>query len=245
MRSSKITARLKGALCATAALVLLAGCAPDPERREFEFLPDMYRNPALKPQEAYDFLKNRQATLVPPEGALPVGFFPYAYGPAEGERAGEELVNPLPRTMEVLELGRKYYNVHCVVCHGATGIGDGLATLVHREAGMPVPPSLYSDKIRNDWKDGQLYHTIMVGQGNMPAYGQRIDPNHRWAIVHYVRALGVAASPLESDVEEAQRRRWNAAEMDDPWTGRNARDPRSFRSVYPRNSIIPESQEQE
>lgn len=245
MRSIKMTARLKGALCALGALVLLAGCAPDPERRELEFLPDMYRNPALKPQESYEFLKNSQASLVPPEGALSVGYVPYPYTAAEGERAGEELVNPLEPTLEVLEMGRKYYNIHCIVCHGATGIGDGLATLVHREAGMPVPPSLYSDKIRNEWKDGQIYHTIMVGQGNMWPYGQRIDEKHRWAIVHYVRALGVAASPLEADVEEAQRRRWNAAEMDNPWVGRDPRDSDSFRSVYPRNSVLPAAPEQE
>jgi mono/diheme cytochrome c family protein len=37
--------------------------------------------------------------------------------------------------------------------------------------------------------DGELYDVIANGKGTMPAYGARISPEDRWAIVHYIRAL--------------------------------------------------------
>ena len=37
--------------------------------------------------------------------------------------------------------------------------------------------------------DGELFEVISVGKGTMPAYGARLSPEDRWAIVHYVRAL--------------------------------------------------------
>lgn len=210
-----MTGRLIGALAILSGVLLAtAACGPDPEQRELQYFPDMYRNPAVKPQEEYPFFKVGSAMLAPPEGTLPQGdFTPYPYELPEGERAGEELVNPLPRTREVLLTGQKYYNIHCAVCHGKVGAGDGLATRVHREQGMPIPPSLYTEKI-SDWKDGQIYHTIMVGQGQMPGYAARIAEEHRWAIVHYVRALGIAGNPTEDQLETADRLGWDAATRD-------------------------------
>lgn len=204
------------ALLGAVALLAFTGCDRSDEQRELQFFPDMYRNPAVKAQEEYTFFRTGLGSLVPPEGTLPRGFTPYPYDITEGALAGEELKNPLPMTREVLETGQKYYNIHCIVCHGAVGAGDGLSTVIHRENGMPVPPSLYSEKIRNEWKDGQLYHTITAGQGQMPAYGARIDPMHRWAIVNYMRALGEASAPSEEDLSTVERLGWNAKEMDSP-----------------------------
>ncbi len=196
------------------AIGLLAACSPDPEGREFEFMPDMYRNPAVKAQEYHEFFKNGNSNLMPPANTVPIGFEPYPYSIVEGEKAGEELENPLPLTRKNIELGQKYYNIHCIVCHGEVGAGDGLATLANRPNGMPIPAELYSEKIMNEWKDGQLYHTITLGQGQMPGYANRISQEHRWAIVHYIRALGIAANPSEIDLEVVEARGLDAKEED-------------------------------
>jgi mono/diheme cytochrome c family protein len=37
--------------------------------------------------------------------------------------------------------------------------------------------------------DGEFFEVITYGKNTMPAYGARISPEDRWAIVHYVRAL--------------------------------------------------------
>lgn len=217
MRFPKTLKKLTATLSVFAAALALAGCAPDPERRELEFMPDMYRNPALKAREQYDFLRAGQAMLVPPEGTIPRGFNPYPFDVIEGEKAGQALRNPLPRTRDVLDIGRKYYNIQCALCHGVVGSGDGLVTQVHREAGMPIPPELYSDKIREEWPDGQIYHVITKGQGQMPGYANRIDSLHRWAIVHYIRALGEAANPTEGELELMERRGLDPRREDDPY----------------------------
>ncbi len=208
--------------------VLVSACAPDPERRQREYMPDMYRNPAVKAQDEYSYFRTGSAMLVPPEGTVPRGFEPYPFSVVERERAAE-LENPVPLTRQNLEIGRKYYNIHCMVCHGVVGSGDGQSTLVHTDAGMPVPPPLYSESIREEWTDGELFHVISVGQGQMPGYKDRITREHRWAIVHYVRALGIAATPAEEDLEEVERLGWDAREMDRP--ARPER-PRDLQSIY-------------
>ena len=224
-RSNAMALRL---LAILGVVLFAASCAPNPERREREFMPDMYRNKAVKAQREFSFFRTGSAMLVPPDGTIPRNFRPYPFTILERDRAAG-LENPVPITRETLEIGRKYYNIHCMVCHGPVGSGDGLSTLIHREAGMPVPPSLYSTAITEEWTDGELYHVISVGQGQMPGYKDRIDPEHRWAIVNYIRALGLAADPTEEDLEAVERLGWDARELDRPARPEN---PRDLQSIY-------------
>ncbi|MCC6546068.1 cytochrome c [Candidatus Sumerlaeota bacterium] len=224
--------RVVRAFTLMAVVVGLSSCKPNTEQREIEWMPDMYRNQAVKPQEESDFFKTGSGMLMPPKDTVPVGFTRYPYRITEGVKAGDELVNPLPRTREVLEIGRKYFDIHCIVCHGPVGSGDGLATLAKRENGMPVPPQLYSEKIRTTWKDGQIYHTITMGQGQMPPYASRIEPIHRWAIVHYVRALGEAAAPTEADLKLAESKGLKAKDEDAKLSTLKPEGRREFESVF-------------
>jgi mono/diheme cytochrome c family protein len=229
-----------GKMSMLALLGVLTSCGDGSDQRELQFFPEMYQNPALKPQEPYNFFDKGLSSLVPPEGTIPVGYTPYPYTIIEGELAGAELENPLPKTAEVLEVGRKYFDIHCIICHGPVGSGDGLASMAKRPNGMPVPPQLYSEKIRNDWKDGQIYHTITLGQGQMSGYGSRIDPSHRWAIVHYIRALGVAANPSEEDLQAVEKLGWDAQSMDSPLLERDPGVMKKKKSVFqldPENAV--------
>jgi mono/diheme cytochrome c family protein len=91
---------------------------------------------------------------------------------------------PFPLNAKDLEIGQKNYNIFCAVCHGATGKGDGM--IVQR--GFPRPPSLYLDRLRNA-PHGHFYNVITHGYGAMYSYHDRIEPDDRWRIVGYVRAL--------------------------------------------------------
>ena len=62
------------------------------------------------------------------------------------------------------------------------------------------PPSLHALKTRN-WSDGRMYHVITEGQNVMPGYSTQLEPDERWAIVHYVRALQRSFNAKESDLE--------------------------------------------
>lgn len=159
----------------------------NPERPERVFMPNMVDSPAVKAQET--------VMKTPPEGTLPMGYDRYPYQKEEGDRAGEELANPLKSKKAVLALGQKKYDTSCIVCHGPTGKGNG--TIVPK---FPMPPSLHSDKVR-EWSDGRIFHVITKGQNLMPSYATQITPEERWAIVYYVRVLQRAVHPTQEDRE--------------------------------------------
>lgn len=172
-------------------LVVMMSCTRGPEKREYQIMPDMTRHYALEAQEelvdADGNPTGKSVMRMPVEGTIPRGFEPYL--PTTIEEA-KELVNPLKPSKSVLKIGRKFYNINCVPCHGKFGAGDGnvIAKATYDER-MPKPPELYSKKLTNDFTDGQIFHIITKGQGNMPSYANRMDRDTRWAVVQYVRAI--------------------------------------------------------
>jgi mono/diheme cytochrome c family protein len=173
---------------ATALAASLSACRH--EEPNFIYMPDMVYSPAFKAQ--------KQGSMMPPvEGTVPRGFVKYAYAKADNETAGRELVNPFPRSQTVLARGQNMYNTYCIVCHGPAGEGDG--SVVPK---FPRPPSLQSDKVRN-WKDGNIYHVITMGQNLMPSYASQVAPADRWAIIHYIRALQRSKHPTPEDLKAA------------------------------------------
>lgn len=108
------------------------------------------------------------------------------------DSVGAVLTNPLPRTPEVLARGQVVYERQCSVCHGVAG--DGAGTVVG--PGRFPPATAVRDPATAARSDGYLYAVIRVGRGLMPAYGERVSHQDRWAIVHYMRQLqGGAAGP--------------------------------------------------
>jgi mono/diheme cytochrome c family protein len=164
---------------------------------QLEYMPDMYRQLSLRPQEPDPTAPAGVGMRVPPPGTVPRDFEPYMLGMAD-TAAANAISNPLPATPEVLEAGRKYFNTYCIVCHGARG--DGLGFIVPK---MTMPPQLFNDKVMK-WSDGRIYHVITHGQGLMMSYATQLLPEQRWAIIHYVRALQRAARPTEEDLRMAR-----------------------------------------
>lgn len=167
--------------------VLLAGCdvglpAGRSPHREGNRL-DMVDQPKIKPQRNDPFTGRVSGMFEPPAGTVAVNDTPYPYAQNEAERAGAELVNPLPPTPEVVAHGRFVYENVCITCHGPRGAGDG-----HVTALFPKPPSLMTQKVR-DWPDGQLFHRPMRGQGSMPSHARQIDTRDMWSVVHYIRQM--------------------------------------------------------
>ena len=169
-------------------LVILMGltsCTRDPEKREYQIMADMSFHYALEAQEALDG-DSVSVMRMPVEGTIPRGFEPYL--PQDIDEAAS-LVNPLEGSIEVLNTGRKFFNINCVPCHGKFGAGDGnVITKATYDDRMPKPPELFSSKLVG-WEDGRIFHIIAKGQGNMPSYADRMDADTRWAVVHYVRAI--------------------------------------------------------
>jgi mono/diheme cytochrome c family protein len=174
------------ALAASACdLGLPAGRAPHREGNRL----DMIDQPKLKPQRADIFDGRPTGTMEPPAGAVAIDETPYPFTQAQASEAGAALVNPLPRTPEVLEHGKFVYENVCITCHGPRGAGDGNLTLV-----FPKPPSLMTQKVR-DWPDGEIFHRPMRGQGSMPSHARQVDARDVWSVVHYIRQMQ-AAEPV-------------------------------------------------
>jgi mono/diheme cytochrome c family protein len=96
--------------------------------------------------------------------------------------------------------GRERFDIHCSVCHGRTGNGDGM--IVHR--GFRKPPALHIERLRNA-PAGYFFDVVTHGFGAMPSYANRIDVFDRWAIVAYVRALQFSQDARLGDVPDDQR----------------------------------------
>lgn len=176
---------------ALALLFSLAACSKTKEKPPWEYMPNMINNPAVK---AY-----REPGRLPVQGTIPQNFSEYPYAKEEVDKAGNELKNPLLHTKENFARGEKAYNTYCIVCHGPKGLGDGY--IVPK---FPRPPTLLSDKVR-DWSDGSIFHVITMGQNLMPSYQSQVQPQDRWAIILYLRAIQRSTKPTADDIDAAKR----------------------------------------
>lgn len=153
----------------------------------YEYFPDMAHSPAYAAFSANPNFPDRKTLQAPPEGTLARGeaALHYRATPEDALRAAGELHNPLPAG-DAASLGRGRFVLlnFCAVCHSAAGSGNG--PVIAR--GYPAPPSLLAEKTMK-MKDGQLFHVLTYGQGNMPSYASQVALEDRWRVVTYVRYL--------------------------------------------------------
>lgn len=168
-----------------------------------EFFNGMAAQPKGKSQMTYG--RTYGAALLveraPVQGTIPRDFHTYSfdYLPNTVEAArevGEQLKNPVPVSMDALRHGQELFNVYCGVCHGVRGEGNGPVIGPQR---FPAPPSLHT-KQAVGYKDGTLYHIITKGIGKMPSYADKLTPEQRWMVAHYVRALQRSMAPKPEDM---------------------------------------------
>ena len=175
--------------------------ARDGATRNLEYMPDMARSPAVESQATAARLPGGLSQQPLVAGVVPRGRLPFGYGPDEDEarRAGRELTSPVASDdVAAATRGAEVFRVHCVPCHDAAGAGQGPAVL----RGMLPPPSLLGAAAR-EMPDGQIYHLLTLGRGNMPAMRARLGESDRWAVIRHVRALQ-APVPAAGDPEEGR-----------------------------------------
>lgn len=160
---------------AAAAALLAAGC---------DVFDPMMEQDKVMTYRPSDFYPDGIAMRAPPAGTVARG---EALPPEveTGLRADGTPVPriPIPVTREMLQVGRKRFEIVCAACHGL--VGDG-RSLVARNMSLRPPPSLHDYVSR---PDGYIYQVISRGFGLMPAYSAELPVEERWAVVAYVRAL--------------------------------------------------------
>lgn len=142
---------------------------------------DMVDQPSVKPQETK---VEEVPNTVPSTGkeAMPVPSDLAEVVRARLE-AGRTMTNPVTADEKSVARGKIVYEIHCLVCHGTTGKGDGAVG----KKFVPPPMDLTTDYVRLQ-AEGQIFYTITHGGVAMPFYRDAIKEMDRWHVINYMKS---------------------------------------------------------
>jgi hypothetical protein len=176
-----------------AALLLLAGCRQD-----------MHDQPRFKPLAKSDFYADLRSSRRLVEGTVARGQLhedAYLYTGMIGNSATPGDYMPFPVTRQVLARGRERFNIYCSPCHSRLGDGQGM---VPSRGFAKMPPSFHIPRLQKA-PLGYFFDVMTHGFGIMPDYAAQIQPEDRWAIVAYIRALQLSQSASARDIPAGQQ----------------------------------------
>lgn len=99
--------------------------------------------------------------------------------------ASKEVPNPIDYTEYSIKSGKSNYDLHCAVCHGNKGKGNGLAGAALEKK----PANLTKANIQNQ-SDGEIFWKLSEGRTPMAAYKYVLSEKERWHLVNYIRKIG-------------------------------------------------------
>ena len=156
--------------------LMLLGCTDHELQR-------MVNQPKYLPYAENDFFDDHLAMRYPPLGVVArEGVLRQAVTDGGIEDTIVDKI-PVPITKDLLQRGRKHFEIICATCHGLLGDGD---SVVATKMSLVAPPSLFNNPSR---PDGYFYAVITEGYGLMPSYAAVLPPQDRWGVVAYYRAL--------------------------------------------------------
>ena len=117
---------------------------------------------------------------LPPEGAVSFSRPTYLDD-------SQSLANPVPADAVPLQRGAILFSLHCAVCHGEGGQGDGSVVEFWQEDARR-PANLAEERIAA-YPDGTIYRIISQGIGVMPPLRENLTERQRWDVVNFVRTL--------------------------------------------------------
>jgi mono/diheme cytochrome c family protein len=162
---------------------------------------DMHNEPRYKPLAESEFFADHRSARPMVEGTVARGHLRIDEARYTGKIDGEDIDQfPIPIAKADIERGETRFNIYCTPCHGRLGDGNGMVVL----RGFRQPPSYYSDRLVNA-PVGHFYDVISNGFGAMPSYASRVEPDDRWRVIAYIRALELSESASVNDVPPDQR----------------------------------------
>ena len=94
--------------------------------------------------------------------------------------------NPTAADEASVARGAELFAIHCQMCHGATGEGNGsvAAFLIKYK-----PANLTTDVVQSK-SDGSFFVTISEGlEGKMPPLNENLTVSERWDVINFLRTL--------------------------------------------------------
>lgn len=183
------------ALTLTAAI---AGCQGMPsEKPPVHVNPNMDWQDRFNAQEVNPFFEDNRADRQPVDGTVSRGDLQADLAYYQGIEDNGDFVAKIPVTVsaEMIMRGKERYNIYCSMCHGGTGVGNGIIT----NYGIVPPPSFYDERIVN-MPDGEIYSAIYNGVRTMSSYRHQVPVEDRWAIVSYIRTLQRSQAVSEQEL---------------------------------------------
>lgn len=194
---------------------IATSCQSDPNSPGVEYMPDMYRSPAVEAYVDYglvrerlvDSLRKDNPSLTPPNGTVPYsantlndvtyehgapfgfdkshGLYGFEFDSTGYDDAASD-INPLVFSESVLKEGKVLYGKFCIHCHGAKG--DGQGSVVANSNGAYPPPPSYTKQLK-DKPAGQIFFSMTYGKGLMGSHASQMTKEERWKVVYHVQTL--------------------------------------------------------
>lgn len=97
--------------------------------------------------------------------------------------------NPVQADDVSISRGQTLFTLNCVMCHGATGEGNGQVAAI-----LANKPANLTSIITQSKTDGILFTTITNGvEGKMPPMVENLTVRDRWDVINYIRTLEASA----------------------------------------------------
>jgi mono/diheme cytochrome c family protein len=164
---------------------------------------DMWVQPKTEPLRVSEFYSDGASARPLIAGTIAREHLREDEGYFTGQTNGRWLKDiPIEVNLALLQRGQERFNVFCSPCHGRLGDGNGMIANRGFELRRPVG-NYHTDRLRK-MPAGHFYDVITNGYGAMYSYASRVEPQDRWAIVAYIRALQLAG---HANAEQAGRAR--------------------------------------
>ena len=210
--------KLKAFKILTIASITLAGtlvsCKTDSNSPGLEYMPDMYRSPAVEAYVDYGEVEGRydadaqsmveeKFSFLPPVGTVPYSgsdyLEPYNHGGpigvdkshglyevAQDANGLEDAKSDVNPIAYTEETAEEGKVLYGRFCIHCHGeAGDGQGTVVQNSNGKFPPPPAY----KKEMTPGEMFYIITYGKNSMGSHASQVNPKERWQLVHYIESL--------------------------------------------------------
>ncbi len=163
------------------------------------YMPDMAYSRAYEAYAANNLKQNGINYInYPVEGTVRRGdLFAYTIpNDSNGYKMAVTVKNPLTAldSNQMLE-AQRLYNINCAICHGENMDAQGPLAVSGKVGGNA---NLKLDQFIKQ-PEGQMFHVVTYGKGNMGSYAAQLDRKQRWMVVQYVKSEQVKGSAAAKD----------------------------------------------
>src|SRR5262249_28265544 len=173
-----------GFVAGVGALVAVFGVSWRSSEPPLEYYLDMKVQPRERGQAQNKFFADGRSMRMPVVGTVAFGGNDYLTSAGAPQlnpdllqaddslfrgKVGDKWLTEIPVKVDasLMDRGANRFNIHCAVCHGRTGAGNGITT----QHGFVGVANLHQQKYR-DMPAGEIFNVITNGKGLMAAYGK-------------------------------------------------------------------------